>query len=227
MTPAEFRPHAKMLWEHLAKNDAVSSELFFQFLNASECQDIIDKWLVDTAASAATDLKVPYQEALDILRETRPKAPMNPIDLDPLREHRLRLDGPALPTNAHEALAGRVHGDNFTVDVLSTVRAHIEAAILMCLAEHKNVVAVKAGPALLDFFWHEDQKNVSLLPFLVNLIEAWAQNARWPEEPDHDGSNGRCLHVTNNARSEDGDTVYRGYDYFAFRVEAAWMTYSK
>ena len=117
---------------------------------------------------------------------------------------------------------------NFDLELVSYGKDHLVQAIKLVMtdekATHFQVSPVKAGE-LMKLFWHEGP-GASALPFpataelVAETVWAWLQQAKYPEQPDFDGSTtkGFKLH-THDASS--------GWSYVIFTVETEWALFGK
>ncbi len=99
-------------------------------------------------------------------------------------------------------------GDNYQVRVVGEGKEVFAKALSLCIGDHRSAVAYATTEKFgLVLFWSKPESRregweVKDLPYemegetLFNFAWGWLQKADFPEEPDHDGSNGKGFEIS-------------------------------
>ncbi len=148
-----------------------------------------------------------------------------------------------------------LNGDNIVVDVVAPLKREYLALpirlIFDPLTKHRNVVrhwSVTPRGALV-IFWAADpdwKHGIQATPFgmdaerATDFVLAWLEEQKYPEQPDHDGSNTEGFWLTTESRpefmwagacerglQEVRWTIPAGSHYAIFAVKPEWVMLGK
>jgi hypothetical protein len=123
--------------------------------------------------------------------------------------------------------------DNFHFDVTCQGNEQFSKCLEMAitLSGHKNVthylIDDKRG---LGLFWHYQDKHDTLLklpypmkiPAIVQFATNWISQVEYPQQPDHDGDNGRGWRIYNESWGHVWD-----YHEGVIAIAPVWAMYGK
>lgn len=138
------------------------------------------------------------------------------VEIGAARDYGSHCDNPIVHINGH---------------IEDTTALSLAVGLVMGLSPGGKAHAVKLSDNEITFYWHEDSslRGLRLLPIpltavgVIHTIREWMKQAKFPQEPDHDGSNGKGWELT----SGDFWGHVDGSHYSIFKLSTTWMMYGK